>query len=142
MDTDRRDISILRRLNRAGGAKGFTLVELLIVLAIIAILATIAIPVFSRYQLRSYKTTLDADTKNAYSAAQAYLTDNTATTVDSLAKLRTGGYRQSKDVVFFSGTLTFSSGNIKLYSSTLNSQGLDNNSIIIYNGRLIQANTP
>ncbi|TAN63434.1 prepilin-type N-terminal cleavage/methylation domain-containing protein, partial [bacterium] len=55
--------------------EGFTLVELLIVVAIIAILAAIAIPQFSKYRMRAYITEVNSDAKNAYTAAQAYLTD-------------------------------------------------------------------
>jgi prepilin-type N-terminal cleavage/methylation domain-containing protein len=78
--------------------QGFTLVELLIVVAIIAILAAIAIPQFSRYRLRGYASEVNSDIKNAYTSAQAYLSDNPSETVDSLAKLQAGGYNPSPNI--------------------------------------------
>lgn len=115
--------------------EGFTLVELLIVVAIIAILAAIAIPQFSKYRMRSYKSEIDSDTKNAYTAAQAYLTDNSAETVDSLAKLQAGGFQRSQGVNFISGTMTIGAGNIQLYSTPLNASAKDNVALVEYNGR-------
>jgi prepilin-type N-terminal cleavage/methylation domain-containing protein len=122
--------------------KGFTLVELLIVIAIIAILAAIAIPQFSKYRMRGYKTGVDSDAKNIYTAAQAWLSDNPAGTVDTRAKLNTGGYQPSADVTFDSGTMTLATGDIQVHSVTLKAQAKDNNAVIFFNGRISQPNTP
>ena len=55
--------------------KGFTLIELMIVIAIIGILAAIAIPQFSAYRQRSYNAAAEADLRNAATAQEAYFID-------------------------------------------------------------------
>ena len=45
---------MLKKLNQKRNQKGFTLVELLIVIAIIGILAAIAIPQFSTYRAKAF----------------------------------------------------------------------------------------
>ncbi|MBN2125341.1 MAG: prepilin-type N-terminal cleavage/methylation domain-containing protein [Deltaproteobacteria bacterium] len=56
--------------------RGFTLIELMIVIAIIGILAAIAIPQFSAYRVRSYNSAANADLRNAATAQEAYYVDN------------------------------------------------------------------
>lgn len=80
-------------------SKGFTLIELMIVIAIIGILAAIAIPQFTSYKKRGYNTEAMADIKNAYTAAQSYFADNAAGTVDKDI-LAAYGYKQSPHVTF------------------------------------------
>jgi type IV pilus assembly protein PilA len=54
---------------------GFTLIELMIVIAIIGILAAIAIPQFSSYRLRSFNSASNEDLRNAQTAQETYFVD-------------------------------------------------------------------
>ena len=56
--------------------KGFTLIELMIVIAIIGILAAIAIPQFSAYRARAFNGAAMSDLRNAATAQEAYFVDN------------------------------------------------------------------
>ena len=80
---------MLTRLSQ-NNEKGFTLIELMIVIAIIGILAAIAIPQFSAYRKRSYNSAAQADLRNAATAQEAYYVDHQSY-ADAEANL-TGSY--------------------------------------------------
>ena len=79
---------------------GFTLIELMIVIAIIGILAAIAIPQFAAYRKRSYNSAANADLRNAATAQEAYYVDYSTYASGDVAKISgaTYGLYTSNDV--------------------------------------------
>ncbi len=76
---------------------GFTLIEVLVVIAIIGILAAIAIPQFAVDRNRSYTAHITSDFISAATAQEAYLIDNNVYS-NSLSGLTSLGYVQQADI--------------------------------------------
>ena len=76
---------------------GFTLIEILVVIAIVAILAAIALPELSAYRRRGFDTDVKSNIKNATISEEAYYTDHhTYTSV--LGDLASWGFKQSAEI--------------------------------------------
>jgi len=111
-------------------SRGFTLLELLVVVAVIGILVAMAIPQFGTYRRRSFDASASSDLHSAAVAEEALFATNGAyvSCRNASCDQRLPGFRRSKNVTMrmrratgsFTGTATHPNGSGKVwaYSST------------------------
>ena len=111
--------------------RGFTLIEVLIVVVVIGILATIAIPKFSSMRSKSYVAAVTSDLKNVASQQEVYLSDQNvyASDVTNLDMTLT-------DAV----SVTITEGDGRGWAATATHSGLSGRQCGIYFGTASAAN--
>jgi type IV pilus assembly protein PilA len=110
----------LRRNNR----KGFTLIEIMIVIAIIGILAAIAIPNYLAYRTKGQDSVTIASAKNFWNAAMAYFADDKTTgTQINRAQLQAMGQLATEPDVIGNPTITDNKSLITLANPTFTYSG-------------------
>jgi prepilin-type N-terminal cleavage/methylation domain-containing protein len=87
--------------------RGFTLVEIMIVVAIIALLASIAVPNFLRARKRSQATRILEDLRQLDSATDEYAIDNNKTSGMNPAFTDLKAYLKTGSVLYSSGADLF-----------------------------------
>jgi type IV pilus assembly protein PilA len=102
---------MLQKMTRTN-EKGFTLIELMIVIAIIGILAAIAIPNFISYRNKSFCSAAESDANGLAAAVADYFAIPTHTSTPSVANLNAGNnYRFSNNNT---GTVTGTDPNVNI----------------------------
>jgi prepilin-type N-terminal cleavage/methylation domain-containing protein len=92
---------MLNELNKKRG--GFTLVEIMIVVAIIALLAAIAVPGFLRARKRSQATRILNDLRMIDSAVDQYAIETNRKTADAVGTADWTSYLKSGTVLYNTG---------------------------------------
>ena len=105
------------------GQHGFTLIELMIVVAIIAILAAIALPAYQDYTARSYAAAGLADIRPGKTGIEDAIANNQEALVDA-------AYVGLNDTVRCTGVTATSTGGVASITCTLVGSALVNGQVI------------
>lgn len=98
--------------------KGFTLLELLVVLAILAILIAIAVPVYKGQKEKAAITAHNANVRVLETAVESYRQDHDGKLPEDINELATGGYIKSVPAVPSSNDKSLKNKNYSIDKTT------------------------
>ncbi|MNZ23681.1 Fimbrial protein precursor [compost metagenome] len=102
--------------------RGFTLIELMIAVAIVAILAMVAYPSYQQYVIRGNRAAAQAEMMDIANRQQQYLLANR--TYASKSELESGGYALSSEVSGNYGyDISLGSGSVPTFTITFTPTG-------------------
>lgn len=94
---------MIRTFHKERGQNGFTLTELMIVIAITSLLTAIAIPQLTAYRTRGFSSSANSAVRNAYGASQAFYSDSPGGTIANEAALTVYGYKSDPNMPLIIG---------------------------------------
>jgi prepilin-type N-terminal cleavage/methylation domain-containing protein len=113
-------------MNRLRGTRGFTLIELMVVVVIIGILASLAIPRFNVASHKSKEKEADVILKQVYSLQSAYFARNGAYATTA-AELQTVGFEPPAGMRYYNAITDYSLPLCMTASGSWKNRGIDAN---------------